>query len=450
MNILFHKMRTGKKGQIIAVLTVALIIFIIATFLVVNFGKNKIQDTRIRNAAQAGVLAGGSAASVLLNSMANVNDNMIMNFAGFTVQIQLMLVSWLIDYVKTVIKIALTLTPFNYGSGLQASLAVGTLILTTASLAIMITGATKIGNALYKMIDELNTSLPKNSRDSARQYAFSNAGVDAPKIPFSRSGAADALGYSLVETKFDEFMRLLPAENKADTNYGTSVIEFDWNDSRTEHIVNNKVAVTVTPVQKVPFRLIRYRDIGPLSGAINAYLSTVDLGFFGFLIKFGVNNAGVILALLVTVAGLIVALAVYAAVIAVVLYVLAAVCYAICAACSWLFCACCAACVLGAYYTGAAIGVTVAFGLALGASIAFLIFYSNYPPGGIPCFVWDQNNPSNSYPLSVTVNRTTSPSSINYGIYTTDWPAQSRAASGIVTEGSIFPPKPKFDILPNF
>jgi len=430
MNMFFHKMRTGKKGQIAAILTLALVIFIIAAFIVVNFGKNKIQDTRIKNAAQAGVLAGGSAACVLLNSMANFNDAMIMNFAGFTLQVQLMLISWVIDYVKTIIQAAKTLVLTAVGSGAKTILAVLTLCLTSTSLVLMVTGASKIGNALYRMIDELNTKLPKNSRDSARQYAFSNAGVDVSKIPFSQSGAADAEGYSLIETKFDEFMRLLPAINKGDSNYGTSVIEFDWNDSRTGHIVNNKVAVTVTPVLKVPFRIMRFKDISGASGMINAYLGTKDLGTVGgFLIKLAVKGAGATLALLWAATVLLYALCVYLSVIAVVEFILG---------------------IWTGVYLARAICVAVADAIATAALFAWLYAYSKASPGGIPCFVWDQNNPSNSYPLSVAVARTTSPASINYGIYTTDWPAQNRSASGIIKDGAIFPPNPKFDIMPNF
>jgi hypothetical protein len=447
MNMLFHKMRTGKKGQVVAVLTVTLVIFIIAAFIMVNSGKNILQKTRVKNAAQAGVLAGGSVACVLLNSMANLNDNMILNFAGFTLQVQMMLVSWMIDYVKTIVQAALTLVPFNFYSCTNTILAVITLCLTTSTLALLISGATKISKALIKMINELNDRLPKNSRDSARQYALANAGVDAPRTPFSKSGAADARAYSLIESKFDEFMRLLPAKNKADTNYGTSVLNFDWDDSRTGHIVNNRVAVTVTPVLKVPFRVIKFKEVDGYSSQINAYLSDpkVDVGWLKPVIKFGVSNAGLVLTLLNSVKWLIIALAVYLMIIDAILWVIAVAMDAV----SWFFCITCA---LAVYYHSAAGSVLAAAIIASVAATAFMIIWNGNPAGDVPCFVWDINNPSNSYPLSVTVTRTTNPSSIDYGIYKTNWPALSSTASGVVKgyKAAIFPPKQNFDITPNF
>ena len=476
MNLLFYKMRTGKKGQIIAVLTVALVVFIIAAFLVVNLGKNKIQDSKLKNAAQAGVLAGGSAASVLLNSMANINDNMILNFAGFTFMMEVLLISWTIDYVKTILKAYTTYTPYNVSGCIETLLAIGTLCLTTATIALLISGATKIGNALYKMITELNDKLPKNSRDSARQYVFSNAGVDEPKIPFSRSGCSNAWCYSLIETKFDEFLRLLPAKNKADMNYGTSTIDFDWNDSRTSHIVNNKVEVTVTPVQSVPFRLMKYSNVAGESGAINAYLSGKDMGWLGPMIRFGVSMANAVIALIYGTVVAIAALAVVLGVIAVALYALAttyttlattyyalaATNYALCASCCNYPCfAGCVGCVLGpiftalglwatsmaAYYAYAGGMMTAGAIIAGIAAVAFLFIYINNPPGNISCFAWEQRT---EHPISVGVTRTTSPSSTNYGVYTTDWPAKTQSAYGTVKDGYIFPPSQNFDIIPNF
>jgi|GEM_PF-2378443 len=439
MNMLFYKMRTGKKGQIIAVLTLALVIFVIAAFLVVNLGKSKIQDNKIKNSAQAGVLAGGSSASVMLNSMANINDQMVLNFAGFTMMIQLLLVAWIIDFVKTIIVAYDVLIAYNWQAGVDLDLAVLTLCLTSATMALLIEGATKVGNSIKKMIDEMNEKLPKNSRDSARQYAFSNAGVDEPKIPFSQSGCSDAWCYSLIETKFDEFMRLLPAKNKIDMNYGTSTIDFDWNDSRSEHIVNNKIEVMVTPVQKVPFRLIEFGDVASESSEIISYLNQKDTGVLGPILTWGVYTADMIIVMCYSITVLMVVLAVCLAVVAVICTIWAISYWTTCFSCSWAYCACCWACPLGAYYTFGAIMVLIA--AALAATLAFT------SPEDIPCFVWEQRE---EHPLQVEVTRTTNPSSINYGVYTTDWPVQSQSASGIVKDGSIFPPNQNFDIIPNF
>jgi hypothetical protein len=447
MNMLFHKMRTGKKGQLVAMLTVALVIFVIAAFLVVNLGKNKIQDNKLKNASQAGVLAGGSAACILLNSMANINDQMILNFVGFTIMMQFLLISWIIDYVKVIVAAFSSLEAFNVTSGPETVLAVMTLCLTTATMALMIIGATKVGNAINKMIDEVNVKLPKNSRDSARQYAFSNVGVDEPKIPFSKSGCSDVSCYLAIETKFDEFMRLLPATNRADLNYGTSTMAFDWNDSRTEQIVNNKIEVIVSPVPQVPFRLMKFSDVSGESSAIISYLNSQPTGALAPLITWGVTTASMIIAMIWSTAVLIEVLAACLVVISVIEYIWAAVYWGICTGCSWAYCACCWACPFGAYYDWAATYMAIAATIADMAAWSFFFIYSSYPPGDIPCFVWEQRT---EHPLQVQVSRTTTPPSINYGFYRTDWPLLSQTATGAVKDGSIFPPNQNFDIIPNF
>jgi len=439
MNMLFHKMRTGKKGQIVAVLTLALVIFIIAAFLVVNLGKNKIQDNRVKNAAQAGVLAGGSAACVLLNSMANLNDNMILNFAGFSLQVQIVIACWIIDFVILLVTAYSTLIPNNWYSVILVIPEVMSLAFTTLSLILLLQGERIIGEAVKKMIDELNDKLPKNSRNPARQYAFSNAGVDEPKIPFSKSGCADAWSYSLLETKFDAFMRSLPATNKADTNYGTSNIDFDWDDFRTGHIVNTEIAVTVTPVQKVPLRLMTFSDVANESSTINAYLSGRDLGWLSALIRLGVSMANIIIILVYLIGTLSIALSVALGIVAVFAGYYAITYWSICFSCSWAYCACCWACVWAAYYTA-----VVIVAVAAGAYI-ILNLGEFYNVGSLPCFVWEQRQ---EHPLTVEVTRTTAPSSINYGIYNTDWPVKRQSAFGKVKCGNIFPPNQMFEIVP--
>lgn len=448
MNIFFHKMRTGKKGQIVAVLTAVLIIFLIAAFTVVNLGKTKVQKVKVTNAAQAGVLAGGSAACVLLNSMANINDQMVLNFVGFTLMIQFLLISWMIDYVLTLAKAWSTLIPFNVQSGPDLVLAVMTLCLTTATIALMYSGATTVGTSIKRYILILNGKIPKNSRDSARQYAFSNAGVDEPKIPFSKSGCADAWCYSLLETGFDEFMRLLPAKNKADGNYGTSTIEYKWNDSRTQHIVENKVAVTVTPVPEVPLRVIKFSEVAANDDAINDYLNTQPLGILSSLIEFGVSIADVILGLIYAVALLIQLLSDALIVIAIVDWIWAlAYLDMFLSCCNYPCLAFCWALAFSAYYFYIMYWVIAAAAIAATAAWAYAAVLYNNPPGDIPCFVWET---STSHPISTTVTRTTNPVSVDYKIYKTNWPSQGYSASGSVQDGTIFPPNQNFDIIPNF
>jgi len=502
MNILFHKMRTGKKGQIVAILTVALVIFVIAAFLVVNLGKSKLQQGKVMNAAQSGVLAGGSSACILLNNMANLNDNMVANFAGFTVTMEFLLVSYAIDYVKLVTESFLTLIPpVQWPVGwtpdpktaeelvaahkrlIDITLGLTNICLTLSSIILLLNGATATGNALYKIIGELNDDLPKDSRNSARQYAFSNVGVDEPKIAFSKSGCADAWCYSLLETKFDVFMRELPLTNKNDTNYGTSTLAFDWNDSRTDHIVNNNISVTVSPVPKANIRNVLFGEIAGSPGTfLNYWLShDSEINFvIGSLVTLAIALAPVFIALIWATVALVIALTVIFGVIlsmlialatvytaAGIVYAAACTAFSICCGIPWTAAACCPQLVVwcpptpyywvpnGTYFW-TAVGFFTGFTIASGvASAAFTAAMASTPPQSVPCFAAEQGPPGSKtilqpHSISLNVTRTTSPSSIDYAIYKTDWPVQSGAASGVVSGGSIFPPSQQYDIYPNF
>lgn len=451
MNILFHKMRTGKKGQIASILTMTLVIFIIAAFIVVNLGKRQIQDSKIRNAARAGVLAGGSTACVLLNSMSNLNDNMILNFAGFTMMIQYMIVLWVIDFVKLCIIAASTLVPNSYKQLLDLALAVANILLTTYTIQYMIKGAYKTGDQLKKMIDELNNKLPRQSRDSARQYAFSNFGVDEPKIPFSKSGKTNAWDYSLIETKFDTFMRLLPTTNRGDgdTDNGNR-IEFFWNDSRTDHLVKNTVAVITDPVQPVKLGLMRLGDVALNSGRIISYIGTLP-GWLIPLMQLGVLLSPIAIASLLLMLVLFSVLTIYLLAMAAVLLILT-IAWCICAAIpifGWA--ACGSQCI---YYGIAFVVMGVAAGFAVAAESNWINIYNHYSPSRIPCFVVDQDaydeGRRSKFRIQVTTTRATDPSRINYGIYNSNWPFQTITESGTVKGGGIFPPSQEFDTTPHW
>jgi hypothetical protein len=455
MNILFHKMRTGKKGQIASILTVTLVIFIITAFIVVNLGKRQIQDSKIRNAARAGVLAGGSTASVLLNTMSNLNDNMILNFAGFCLMVQYMIVIWIIDTVKVIKGYISMLELGNYAVWVDLALDYLNFCLTTWTIQLMIQGVYRTGDQLYKMIDELNNKLPRQSRDSARQYAFSNFGVDEPKIPFpvaQKSGlASNAWEYSLIETKFDTFMRLLPSYNKndGDTSNGNR-IEFFWDDSRTGHLVRNTAAIIIDPVQPVNLELKRLGWVSLNSGAVASYIAGRP-GWLAPILALGVSLSPVVIALLASMCVAFTALTVVAAAMTVVLGIIAFA-YCACAATVYGCIACCYPCT---YYTGAAIftGAMTA-GLVI-LEAGWVNVYSRYNPARIPCFAMDMNawnspEKKSKFRIQVTATRTTNPSRINYGIYNSDWPFQTFTESGTVKGGGIFPPAQLFDISPHW
>jgi len=506
MNILFHQMRTGKKGQIATILTVALVIFVIAAFIVVNLGKSKIQQGKVMDAAKAGVLAGGSSACILLNNMANLNDNMVTNFAGFTVAMEFLLVSYAIDYVKLVPESFLTIPPPvgrpsgcfpdpNFAAELAAAhkrlvdIALGVLniCVTVTSIILLLNGATASGNALYKIIGELNDDLPKDSRNSARQYAFSNVGVDEPKISFAQAVARglcnDAWGYSLLETKFDTFMRELPVTNKNDLNYGTSTLTFDWDDHRTGHTINNNIAVIVSPVPIAStLRKVTYGEVAGSPGTFLGYWGSHSSELnpiIGTLVTLAIALAPVMIALIWATVALIIALAAIYWYILAALTVLAtgfiaagiafsAACdaFTVCCGIPWTAAACCPQiCVWcpwipyftlnGTYYGSAAVLFTIFASGATAASAAFTKAMSDTPPQNVPCFAAEQLPPGArgiipAHSISVTVTRTTNPLSTDYVIYKTDWPVKSDTESGVVSGGSIFPPSQEYDIYPNF
>lgn len=447
MNILFHKLRRGRKGQIAGALTVAIIVFVAAAFIAVNTGKSRLQERRLVNGAQAAVLAGGSSASVLLNTMANLNDQMVLSFAGLTLQIQLMLVLCMIEFVHACIDLVRLIIPGG-GTGSLLPDHMEGLFWNVLGMALLLMGATKLGNAVYKMITELNDKLPKQSRDTARQYAFSNAGVDEPKIPCSESGcgsksACDVVCYSKVETKFDEFMRTLPTLNKNDMNYGTSTIWFSWNDRRTVEVkgdrtITNRVEVTLNPVQKLNLRLVKWGEAGgeDVSGAIKSG------GILVNILKLSVSISGFVLTLLETCLTLMKVLAYMVDIITIVATVLTAVFCAICAipifgswACSHPWCP---------YYSRTALPILWrAFPWATAIIIAFEAMIDNYPPRDIPVFAKELG--PKEYPITAQIRRTQDPSSVDYGIYRTNWPERNSSAAAVVRGGSIFPPVQYYD-----
>jgi len=454
-------MRTGKKGQITAVLVMALIIFIIAAFIMVNSGKPKIQNTRIQNAAQAGVLAGGSSACILLNNMANFNDSMVISFAGFSVMMEFLLLSYTLDYVKLLKVSHATLIPLNYAALTLTILGFEGICLTIATVLLMVKGAFDSGNAIYEMIQELNDDLPKNSRNSARQYAFSNAGVDEPKIPFSKSGCADAWEYSLLETKFDEFMRNLPITNKNDTCYGTSTLDFNWDDSRTGHIVNNKVSVEVAPVAKLNLKLVKYGEVALGPGRLLSYLSSKnDLGVLYPMVVLGVALAAIVIAAIYATSALAVYLGDVFSTILQSAAALQAKATALCLSCttccsnpftSAVCCPCASIwCPIATYYGKVTFTFSLLTPIAYDYGFMMLDLFETNPPDQIPCFALEDGSCNGKHEISVKVTRVTNPPSIDYTIYKTNWLDQSKSAIGTVEGGSIFPPLQEFDIIPQF
>jgi hypothetical protein len=193
---------------------------------------------------------------------------------------------------------------------------------------------------------------------------------------------------------------------------------------------------------------------------LNYLNSKNGLGPLLFMVKLGVTLAPLFIVMIHATAILIIGLAVIFGLILAKLSLLltAAVnalisCLVAAMGCFFAYAACAAACVLAllppvVYYAGAVAAFAIMIPIAAAAGILMTIQMQQHPPEKIPCFAIEDGN--NNHRIDVKVTRTTTPPSTDYGIYKTNWPVQSYAASGIVRGGTIFPPLQDYDIYPNF
>lgn len=307
---LFYKMKNGKRGQLASVMTVLLVVFLIFAFVSVNLGKLGLQRTRMSNAADAASLAAGSAASQLLNNMAGINDLMMLNFSAFIVQVQLEIIFFVIDFALAIVYLILSFVMHFVPSSADVARFMGdagnyfyNLFMDATTISLTVCGARKVGDALNKRMNELNPDLPKNTRNTARQYAFSNAGIDEPKIDYDdwliKYGRVDSdaawqeyRDSDAAETPFGWFMRTLSNRNDKNNTGGyppydgnfnaNNLLSFDWVDQRRGQMVNNIVDVYTTPMKQLSLEDIHFQDIAKDSGLrseLKDYMYQVDIGW---------------------------------------------------------------------------------------------------------------------------------------------------------------------------
>lgn len=161
----FHRNR--KRGQITPFLIAVIAILLITTMITVNLGKVSMTRTNTANAADAGALAGASAMANGLNAIKDLSTMMFME----TVTVQAILASCM----------------------LECSLALNVY---TVHLALQIS---QIALAQLKMIPDTMDA----ADDSAKQLAFSNAGVDEAK---PRNPGETYEAWLQRESSFEEWM----------------------------------------------------------------------------------------------------------------------------------------------------------------------------------------------------------------------------------------------------
>ena len=311
---LFCNMRTGRKGQLASLMTVFLVVFIIFAFLSVNLGRMALHRTRTSNAADAAALAAGSSASRLLNYMAAFNDLMALNFSGmaFTLIPAFGVLIWDIrkiiksDFSEDVITAFETIADPAWPEittewCLSVSTQIAILAIDLATIALMVSGAKKVGDTLSERIagtdsndPGMNVMLPESTRNTARQYAFINAGIDEPKEDYDdwvlgsnaedvdKDGDQDWDDYIRQESDFSAFMRTLPNTNDKDhPNYDSdfsadNLISYDWDDQRAERKVNNQVDVYTTPIQPLDLTVYSFEDVATDSGLRSMLTDAID------------------------------------------------------------------------------------------------------------------------------------------------------------------------------
>ncbi|MBU1923156.1 MAG: hypothetical protein KJ710_02695, partial [Candidatus Omnitrophica bacterium] len=179
----------------------------------------------------------------------------------------------IIDLVKSIVAVIKVFSTIEsnglvYEAIAEAVCYVAILVMDSALLMLVVEGTTKVGKKLKEKIYELNAKIPENTRNVLRQYAFSGAGIDEPKIEYNKwlAGRGDSdsswKDYLNLETGFGVFMRTLSQTNDADSNYGpNNLLSYSWQDWRRGQEVSNLVEVYSTPVQQLSFDDIDFEDI---------------------------------------------------------------------------------------------------------------------------------------------------------------------------------------------
>ncbi len=480
---LFHSIRSGKKGQLASLLTVVLVAVLIFAFVSVNLGKLGLNRTRLSNAADSASLAAGSVASQLLNYMASYNEMMLLNFSGFTTQILLAMIQWIMDFIFVIIYIVASFTAHPGGAvpvseaGIQAIFALGSLWLSTMILILLIEGATKSGKSLEKRIGELNSTdkLTKNTRNSLRQYSLMNAGIDQPKIDYddwlkqeARSDTEDNWkDYLNVETGFGKFMRLLSKINDdetisdpdivygADTGYGpNNRLSYSWKDSRRSQIVNNRVEVVSTPMQPLSLETKDFEDVANDSGLRSEMKNALDDVDLSWWLESFVDVGLMMSPLVYVFLDIVVQLATVTLVGLIAIFLATAVTLEIAYTATWLSCfGCCGpeapyCCACAAYYAAfpmPGIAEFISFAIAYEITAAAIAATAmTIDPSGIPCLVYGTD--SNDLTVSAEIKRTTQKAdgaALDYGLWRMQYPevkAFSKAKVSGLGGGKLFPP----------
>lgn len=451
---LFHSIRSGKKGQLASLLTVILVVVLILAFLSLNLGKIGLTRTRLSNAADSASLAAGSVASQLMNYMASYNELMLMNFSGFVSQSILMIAAWIIDFVMALAVIIQLFTAAisgnmggviyaaNMGWNFLSNLYLDALIIATA-----VEGATKVGESLEKRINELNPKLPKNTRNTLRQYSFMNAGIDEPKIDYddwlAKEGKSNSdvawKDYLNVETGFSAFMRTLSKTNDADTNYGAgNSLSYSWKDSHRGQLVDNTVEVLTTPMQSLSLEEKDFGNVATDSGLRSEMMDAigeVDLSWWlSGWVKTAITLSPLILVLLELIRLLTELLALIIGIFIIVLVVLI-VGYTIGCIYGGSTCDKLASSLLGFSWYVVLVGVL---------STVTAIVVAQMDPSGIPAVMYGDDN--NDLTVAAEINRKTAKTGggdINYGLWRMQYPQVSAFSKAIVFGsggGKLFPP----------
>ena len=475
---LFSNSRTGRKGQLASLMTVFLVIFIIFAFLSVNLGRIALQRTRTSNAADAAALAAGSSASRLLNYMAAFNDLMALNFSGMAFTLIPAFTVFIVDLVDVIADDTnddiidlfdwIFDQEISYAEYLMLLLYVEDKILILGididTIGFLVSGAKKVGDVLSERMvstdpDDpgMNTMLPESTRNTARQYAFINAGIDEPKEDYDDwlDGRPDTdanwKAYVTEESEFGAFMRTLPNRNDKDhPNYDSdfgadNLISFDWDDERAEKKVNNQVDVYTTPIQPLDLTVESFEDVATDSGLRDMLNNAVDNSDSSWamseLFKMGITMSPltyvlveIIRVMIEIITVLIGILMVVAAIIGVVYTIMFAIsCLPYGATCNW------------DYFWTAAKAYSYAAAAGTWYALMAVLDADDMDPSDVPALVLGDE--SNDLTVEVKVNRTTTPEegpdSLDYGFWTMDYP-QVRSGSKVLAEGSggglLFPP----------
>jgi hypothetical protein len=193
----YNKLSSDKKGQLIPIFIVILVILIIMAMITVNLSKVGLVKTDSSNAADAGALAGGSVMAGVFNTQAIANSQLMVNYQMFIAEMATLTGVIIIAALWASIGCySVPCTPFTVGSTAPLCLpGAGVAVKGTIAAMVSVTAFHIAQVFTYMNMRKQAEKGRKQAIEMAYRYAFLNSGIGNKLIPGSPpTGPADKRG----------------------------------------------------------------------------------------------------------------------------------------------------------------------------------------------------------------------------------------------------------------